>query len=125
VGKIWVLDTETKGTGANMVPLERTLKKPASDRVRGFVFAERKPPAPPAPPGPRQFKVLNVVTREVLAEGADARTTIALLEQFPSIVDVIIWVWNPSAERWRMLSLDETRVLWDYRGRASAAPSLQ
>jgi hypothetical protein len=25
--KTWVLDTETKGTGANMVPLEKVLKK--------------------------------------------------------------------------------------------------
>ena len=29
MGKTWVLDTETKGTGANMVPLEKVLKKPA------------------------------------------------------------------------------------------------
>jgi hypothetical protein len=28
--KTWVLDTETKGTGANMVPLEKVLKKPDS-----------------------------------------------------------------------------------------------
>jgi hypothetical protein len=28
VGKVWVLDTETKGTGANMVPLEKTQKRP-------------------------------------------------------------------------------------------------
>ena len=27
-GKVWVLDTETKGTGAQMVPLESTLKRP-------------------------------------------------------------------------------------------------
>jgi hypothetical protein len=29
MGKTWVLDTETKGTGANVVPLEKTLAKPA------------------------------------------------------------------------------------------------
>jgi hypothetical protein len=28
MGKTWVLDTETKGTGANMVPLEKVLKQP-------------------------------------------------------------------------------------------------
>jgi hypothetical protein len=28
VGKVWVLDTETKGTGANMVPLDQ-VQKPA------------------------------------------------------------------------------------------------
>jgi hypothetical protein len=27
MAKTWVLDTETKGTGANMVPLEKTQKK--------------------------------------------------------------------------------------------------
>jgi hypothetical protein len=32
MGKVWVLDTETKGTGAEMVPLEKTLKKPAPKR---------------------------------------------------------------------------------------------
>ena len=31
MGKTWVLDTETKGTGANMVPLEKVLKKPDSE----------------------------------------------------------------------------------------------
>jgi hypothetical protein len=28
MGKTWVLDTETKGTGANMVPLEKVLERP-------------------------------------------------------------------------------------------------
>jgi hypothetical protein len=27
VGKVWILDTETKGTGASMVPLEKALKR--------------------------------------------------------------------------------------------------
>ena len=31
VAKTWVLDTETKGTGANMVPLEKVQKKPSKD----------------------------------------------------------------------------------------------
>ncbi|HUO72278.1 MAG TPA: hypothetical protein VMU39_16030 [Solirubrobacteraceae bacterium] len=30
MGKVWVLDTETKGTGANMVPLERVVQKRSS-----------------------------------------------------------------------------------------------
>jgi hypothetical protein len=33
MAKTWVLDTETKGTGANMVPLEKTQKK-ADEPVR-------------------------------------------------------------------------------------------
>ncbi len=28
MAKTWVLDTETKGTGANVVPLEKVLRKP-------------------------------------------------------------------------------------------------
>jgi len=30
MAKVWVLDTETKGTGASMVPLEKTLKTPSA-----------------------------------------------------------------------------------------------
>jgi hypothetical protein len=54
--KTWVLDTETKGTGANMVPLDKVLKKPdpAPARRRPAPAAEpkreerrtRRPPAP-------------------------------------------------------------------------------
>jgi hypothetical protein len=32
MGKVWVLDTETKGTGANMVPLENVEAKPEARR---------------------------------------------------------------------------------------------
>ncbi|HEY1358514.1 MAG TPA: hypothetical protein VGF21_09425 [Thermoleophilaceae bacterium] len=51
--KTWVLDTETKGTGAHVVPLEETEPKPTPKRPR------RRPPAPqqgePRPrPKPRQ-----------------------------------------------------------------------
>jgi hypothetical protein len=46
VGKVWVLDTETKGTGANMVPLEKVQAKPEPRR-------RRKPAPPPAKGGAR------------------------------------------------------------------------
>jgi len=127
LARVWVLDTETKGTGANMVPLDRVLKKPGSDEVAVRVLPQPKPPAakPPEPPQPRQFKVVDVMTREVLAEGADLRTTVKLLDDVRSIVDVTIWVWQPEAERWRMLTLEETRSLWEYRGAldATTAPA--
>jgi hypothetical protein len=119
VAKIWILDTETKGTGANMVPLDRVLRKPGSGAVEGFRLPALKPPppTPAAPRAPRRFKVVDVVTREVLADGTDARATVELLEQVRSIVDVTIWVWHPDDERWRMLTLEEARALWAYRGR--------
>ena len=74
MGKVWVLDTETKGTGANMVPLDRVLRKGTSS-VPGFALPELKPPAPKPvePRAPRRFRVVDVVTREVLADDADAR----------------------------------------------------
>jgi hypothetical protein len=106
-----------------MVPLDRVLRKPGADAVPGFVLPELKPaaPAPAAPRAPRQFKVVDVLTREVLVEGADARATIQRLEQVRSVVDVTIWVRNPEQERWRMLSLEEVRALWQYRGRLGNA----
>jgi hypothetical protein len=49
MAKVWVLDTETKGTGANMVPLEKTLAKPAPKPGARPAKAQPKPrPAPPA-----------------------------------------------------------------------------
>ena len=123
MARVWVLDTETKGTGANMVPLDRVVKKPGSEEVAVRVLPQPKPPAatPPEPRHPRQFKVVDVMTREVLAEGADLRTTVKLLDDVRSIVDVTIWVWQPEAERWRMLTLEEVRSLWEYRGALDAA----
>jgi len=61
--------------------------------------------------------VVDVMTREVLADGTGTRATIEVLEQARSIVDVTIWVWQPETARWRMLSLEEARALWEYRGR--------
>jgi hypothetical protein len=124
VGKVWVLDTETKGTGANMVPLDRVTTKPGSDAVPGFVFPKLKPPAPApeAPKPPRRFRVVDVQTRELLADDADARATITALEPVRSIVDVTVWMWEPERDRWRMLTLDEVRGLWAYRGRLAEPP---
>ena len=118
MGKVWVLDTETKGTGANMVPLDRVLQK-RSGAVPGFVLPELKAPVerPAQARAPRQFKVIDVLTREVLADRTDARGTISVLQGVRSIVDVTIWVWESEGERWRMLSLEEARILWEYRGR--------
>jgi hypothetical protein len=53
MGKTWVLDTETKGTGANMVPLEKTLAKPAPRPVRprhGARSEARRGPSKPRQP---------------------------------------------------------------------------
>jgi hypothetical protein len=123
---VWVLDTQTKGTGANMVPLDQVLRKPgASDSVPGFAFRKPEPGEPePAPPAaPHRFKLTDVMTRQVLAEDVDARAAVEALEEVRSIVDVIVYVWEPEQERWRMLTFGETQALWDWRGSTARSRS--
>jgi hypothetical protein len=117
VGKIWVLDTETKGTGAQMVPLEKVLKQPAPSTEPFFVPPKPRPRAPkePEPRRPRRFKVVDVVTQEVLAEDAGARAALDALRDVRSSVDVQVFVWAADAGKWRLLTLDEQRRLWDLR----------
>jgi hypothetical protein len=127
MGRVWILDTDTKGTGAEMVPLDKVQQKPAPTSEPFFVPPkptprERKPAAPRAP---RAFRVVDVTTRAVLADGAGARETLQALAGVRSIVDVNVFVWEPATERWRLLTLAEQRTLWDRRpphpsGRASA-----
>jgi hypothetical protein len=115
--RVWVLDTETKGTGAEMVPLDSVVKKPAPSGERLFVPPKRppRPPKDPGPPAPRIFKIVDVTSRAVLAEGTGARATLDVLSTVASIVDVHVFVWEPKPERWRLLTLAEQRLLWERR----------
>ena len=123
MARIWVLDTETKGTGAHMVPLESVLRKPAPSSEPLFVPPEPQPrePKPPEPRAPRRFKIVEVVSQQVLAEGVPAREALSVLNDVRSIVDVRMFVWQPKEERWRLLTLDEQRLLWDRRDVAPVA----
>jgi hypothetical protein len=118
-GKVWVLETSTKGTGANMVPLERVLRSPNSTSTPAPVHVPRKPrprPAPaPEPRALRRFKIVDLVSREVLGEDASVRETVDVLRGVRSVVDVNVYVWEPGHERWRLLTLGEQRALWDLR----------
>ena len=120
--KPWILDTSTKGTGASMVPLDNVLRQPSDQAKPIFVAPPRRSRADPAPEPrrPRSFKVVNIVTRQVLTEGADARVVIDVLRGVRSIVDVNVYVWQPKTERWRLLTFEERRVLWDSRAVAEA-----
>jgi hypothetical protein len=112
---IWVLDTETKGTGANMVPLERILRK-GSERVPGFRLPPRRAPAAPAKPKPpRRFRVVDLMTREPLADDVDTRRAIETLAEVRSIVDVSIYTWDEATSRWRRLTFPEAKALWELR----------
>ena len=118
MARTWILDTETKGTGANVVPLEKAVRKPGpGERLYVPPKREPRPPKAPEPRAPRAFKIVDVTTGQVLGEDIDAREAIAVLEDVGSVVDVRIYVWDPGAERWVLLTLGEQKALWEYRGR--------
>ena len=127
MARLWVLDTETKGTGAQMVPLEKMLKEPAPEGEPSIadkiLWAQpAKAPRPSKPPEvrePARFKVVDVMTERVLAEGARAAATVAALKEIRSVVDVSIYVWEPKAERWQPLTLGERKMMWRLRDRLS------
>ena len=123
--KIWVLDTETKGTGANVVPLESTLRKPAAPAEPLYVPPKRapRPPEAPEPRRPRSFKLVDVTSAEVLAEDVDTRAAIGVLERLGSVVDVRIYVRDETTGRWVLLTLGEHKALWDYRGKVAQEPA--
>jgi hypothetical protein len=121
MAKVWVLDTDTKGTGAEMVPLDRALEKkrsaPGNDRVsvirrgRDPAPAEEREPAEDEARSPRAFKIVNALRGEVIAEGVDAREAVRLLDGIHSLVDVRVYVWDPGTEEWRPLTLREQGAL--------------
>jgi hypothetical protein len=113
--KAWVLDTETKGTGAHVEPLKDAKRAPEKPLSLTRFKAPRPAPKAPAPREPRRFKVVDVLGNRVLAEGAGAGEAIAALEQLRSVYDARVFVWDPSVERWRLLTLAETRTLWGFR----------
>jgi hypothetical protein len=119
MGRIWVLDTETKGTGAEMVPLDKLRAKPAAPIEPRFGI--RKPaerpagPAEPAPP-PR-FRVVELLSGRVLADDAGARDTLDVLKGVRSSVDVKVYVLDDERGDWRLLTLREQRSLWSLRDR--------
>jgi hypothetical protein len=124
MAKTWVLDTETKGTGAHISPLKEETQ-PSKERDLELV-SFGQPPRPARQPvpitaSPLRFKVVDVRSAQVLAEDVDAQGTIELLEGMSSVVDARIYVWALRTGRWRLLSLDEQKALWRFRGSQGAA----
>jgi hypothetical protein len=123
--KVWVLDTETKGTGAEMVPLDKVQeeRRRSGERRKSTSFGDRpwrrmrkREPAPEPPPRrPRRFKVVDVMTRRTLAEGVGTRETLEALRGAGTVVDVRVYVWDQRAGNWRALSFGEQKLLWEHR----------
>jgi hypothetical protein len=121
--KAWVLDTETKGTGAEMVPLDKVLRKPGSGEplvVHAPPKHEPRAPKEPEAKRPREFKIVDVTNGEVLGEHVDTRAALAVLEGVDSVVDVRIYARDHGSEKWVLLTLGEQRALWQFRGRQPA-----
>ena len=100
-----------------MVPLDKA--RPGAD-PRGPIVVRKpveRPPADPAPRKPRRFKIVDVMTRQTLAEDVDTRTTVEVLEPLRSVVDVNIYIWDDAAGAWEQLSQGDRRRLWELRGR--------
>jgi hypothetical protein len=123
MSKTWVLDTETKGTGAHMVPLEKTLQPERIERDLALVELDRpaRPPEEPEPLAPLAFKVVDVMSARVLAEDIDVRDAVELLGDMTSPVDARIYVRTGEAGRWRLLTFDERKALWRFRRPAAAS----
>jgi hypothetical protein len=98
MGKVWVLDTETKGTGAQMVPLEKVLEKPELEgepappsRKRGAEPAKaRRWPKPrdrgekkatPLPPGHVRKKATGEIGRVQTVDPRAGTATVMWLRQ--------------------------------------------
>jgi hypothetical protein len=122
----WVLDTETKGTGAEMIPLERleerkrlkVEREPVRVVARGEPAGQEPAPEPEGPPAPRRFKVVSVLSRQVLAEDVGISGALDALRGVGSVVDANVYVWEPEDDDWRPLSLTERRTLWGFRDAA-------
>jgi hypothetical protein len=114
VGTTWILHTETKGTGATMVPLEKATKR--SSVVEPVVVLRKPQPRQgqaPKPRPPRRFRVVDVMTRETLVDDAGTREAIDALKEIRSIVDVNVYVWQEERDRWRMLTFGERQTMWE------------
>jgi hypothetical protein len=120
MGRVWVLDTETKGTGAEMVPLDKVQRRPAPSKEPFWVPPEPHPraPKPAEPRAPLKFRIVDVLSRSVLADDAGAREAVDVLNGVRSIVDVQVYI--REREQWRLLTLDELRTLWGARTRQPA-----
>src|SRR6266513_2053319 len=79
MAKTWVLDTETKGTGAHVVPLKRAGRAPAPKLDTVTLRRPEQPARQPESDSTPTFKVVDVMSATVIAEGVDARGAVDAL----------------------------------------------
>jgi hypothetical protein len=59
--------------------------------------------------------VIDALSREVLADDADLTATVEALGRLAQAVDASVYVWEPKAEEWRLLTRHELSLLWERR----------
>lgn len=130
MAKSWRLDTETKGTGANVVPVDAGAKPRKKSDDEPLFAPQRRPQrakAPPPPPSaarpPRRFKVVDVLNGRALLEDGDTRAAVETLGGLRSPVDARVFLFSDQAQTWRLLTAEERRALWDLRGRVAVRPT--
>jgi hypothetical protein len=124
MAKTWILDTETKGTGAHMKPLEPARAKRDDDRELALVTLERPPRPAREQPQPERLrlKVVDVLGARTLGEDVDVREAVRLLEGVRSVLDVRVFVRAGADTKWRLIGRDELKTLWGFRGSAPSDP---
>jgi hypothetical protein len=126
MAKVWVLDTETKGTGAEMVPLDKVIERrrsalrpERSAAIRRRRRAQQRETTGAGqlsePRPPRTYKLVNALSGQTVAEGVGAREIVELLVGMRSVVDARIYSREPEAGEWRPLTLREQKRLWAHR----------
>ncbi|HEY3726604.1 MAG TPA: hypothetical protein VGL51_05490 [Solirubrobacteraceae bacterium] len=114
MGKVWVLNTETKGTGASVVPLERVTKhRSATDPVLVPREPPPRPPEAPEPRRPRTFRVIDVMSRRALVDDVNLLQTVDALKGVRSVVDIEVYVSRHQDDGWRRLTFSERQALWE------------
>jgi hypothetical protein len=104
MAKTWVLDTDTKGTGAHVVPLEKVLEPPQSKKD-SRPPKRAKPPRPDTPP-PRRRRGPVQKTAGPLAPGQVRKKATGEIGKVKSV--------DPKA--------GTATVLWLRQGRTSTVP---
>ncbi len=122
MGTIWVLDTETKGTGANMIPLERATKRSAAPEHAFRVPEARAREEASAPKAPHRFRIVDVMTHRTLLDDGGVREAVSALAPVRSVVDVNVSVWDEERARWLPLAFGDQRRLLELARAAPVAP---
>src|ERR1700753_1928066 len=114
MGKTWILQTETKGTGAQMVPLEPAPRDTKPEPLHPPRKPQPRTPEGPAPRAPRRFRIVDLMTRETLLDDAGAAEVVAALQDVLITLDVQVSLWYDGRSRWRQLTLAEQRTLFEF-----------